>query len=226
MVACAPLSTSLSTPGVADAPTREPAQLTNQQQDAINQAAQKLLAENEQQAIQIAHELHFAEGEEDPSNMCGPLALFILREAGIVSPTVNPHSFWLLNPRINRKIIAQVFPENEFIDRRVETPLNQFNFQEFPLRVGDFLYLYAGKGGSFEHMLVVTRVDETGRAFSVTNYAVAPKSFVIQEVLLYDPAQPGTGKFYDWTNRKNEKLGLTGLGGFEVWRRKTPIPTP
>jgi hypothetical protein len=155
--------------------------------------------------------------------MCGPLALSILREAGIVSPAVNPHSFWLLNPRVDRKVISQVFPVAEFSDSFFQTPINHFDFQEFPLRVGDFLYLYAGKGGTFEHMLVVTRVDESGRVFSVTNYDVAPKSFVIQEALLYDPSQPGTGKFYDWTNYKNEKIGLTGFGGFEVWRRKTPI---
>jgi hypothetical protein len=117
-------------------------------------------------------------------------------------------------------VINKVFPPEEFSDRRFNQPINQFDFTKFPLQAGDFLYLYAGRSGTFEHMLTVTRVDDQGRAYSVTNYDVAPESFVIEEVLLYDPNQPGTGKFYDWTNHKNEKLGLTGFGGFELWRRK------
>lgn len=206
------------TPGIPLTP--ETTILTQTQQDAIDQKAQDLLAANEAEAVQISHKLHFEGGEEDPSNMCGPLALFILREAGIVSPNVNLHWFWLLNPRLDRAAINKVFPPDEFSDRRFTQPINQFDFTKFPLQAGDFLYLYAGRNGTFEHMLTVTRVDDQGRAYSITNYDIAPKSFVIQEVMLYDPTQPGTGKFYDWTNHKNEKLGLTGFGGFELWRRK------
>ena len=60
----------------------------------------------------------------------------------------------------------------------------------------------------------------------MTNYVtdqVYYAHFAIQEVMLYDPTQPGVGKFYDWTNVKNYALGLTGLGGFEVWRRTIPL---
>ena len=69
---------------------------------------------------------------------------------------------------------------------------------------------------------MVTRVDNAGRAFSVTNHATSD-GFVIDEVLLYDPAQPGTGKFFEWTVRRNNKLGSTGFGGFELWRLAVPF---
>lgn len=228
-------------PITAGAPTLTPSVFKNEQQNALHAYAQqtpvlsvgeqnivsleahKLLAHNEQQATQIAHDLHFAEGEEDPSNMCGPLALYILRQAGIVPPSTSPHSFWLLDPPKDRDVINKIFPKDQFNDFIVHESINKFDFSKFPLRVGDFVFLYAGKNGTFQHMLVVTRVDEVGRAYSVTNYDVAPKSFVIQEVMLYDPTQPGVGKFYDWTNYQYDRLGLTGFGGFEVWRRISPI---
>jgi hypothetical protein len=74
-------------------------------------------------------------------------------------------------------------------------------------------------------MLVVTRLDEHGRAFTVTNFAT-PQGYVIQETMLYDPANPGVGKLYDWTNRKYSMLGLTGFGGFLLIRFTAPVADP
>jgi hypothetical protein len=91
------------------------------------------------------------------------------------------------------------------------------------LKAGDFLYLYAGDPGSFEHMLTVSRVDGSGKAYAVTNINTT-EGYVIKEVLLYDPAQPGVGQFSDWMNRKYGKLGLTGFGGFLLIRFDTPVP--
>ncbi len=71
-------------------------------------------------------------------------------------------------------------------------------------------------------MLVVTRVDGNGRAYAVTNHATSD-GFVIDEVMLYDPAKPGLGKFSEWTNRQNNNNGRTGFGGFELWRLIHPI---
>jgi len=48
--------------------------------------------------------------------------------------------------------------------------------------------------------------------------------FAIPELMLYDPARPGVGQFYDWTNKENRQLGLTGYGGFEIWRRIVALP--
>jgi hypothetical protein len=41
--------------------------------------------------------------------------------------------------------------------------------------------------------------------------------------MLYDPHQPGAGKFYEWTDPSNIHLGLTGRGGFRLWRRLEPL---
>jgi hypothetical protein len=119
-------------------------------------------------------------------------------------------------------LLDQTFPAERFDHFQFSIPLNDMDWHAFPLKAGDFLYLYAGSGGTFEHMLVVTRVDEHGRAYSVTNHAT-PEGFVIDEVMLYDPANPGIGKFSEWTDRQNNKLGTTGFGGFELWRLTQPI---
>jgi hypothetical protein len=75
-------------------------------------------------------------------------------------------------------------------------------------------------------MLTVTRVDEAGRAYTVTNINTND-GYVIREVLLYDPANPGVGQLYDWTNREiNRRLGMTGFGGFDVWRIRKPVSDP
>jgi hypothetical protein len=68
-------------------------------------------------------------------------------------------------------------------------------------------------------MLVVTRVDSQGRAYSVTNYNTE-QGFVINEALLYDPADSNAGLFSQWTEKQFQKLGSTGYAGFEVWRLK------
>jgi hypothetical protein len=66
---------------------------------------------------------------------------------------------------------------------------------------GDFVYIYSGTQGNFEHMLVVNRVDYQGRAYSVTNYNTE-KGFIIDEVLLYDPNDPTVGIFEQWAKRE------------------------
>jgi hypothetical protein len=93
LVSCVPrLTESAAVADTTELPsTPEITVLTERQQDTITQKAQILLAANQAEAIQISHQLHFEGGEEDPSNMCGTLALFILREAGIVSPNVDLH---------------------------------------------------------------------------------------------------------------------------------------
>ena len=73
-------------------------------------------------------------------------------------------------------------------------------------------------------MLTVTRVDGAGRAYTVTNLHTDSYHFAIREVVLYDPTQPGVGQFYEWTKSANYRLGQTGFGGFEIWRRMAPLP--
>jgi hypothetical protein len=196
--------------------------LTSVQQQRLQDASKEYIALTPADGIRMARSLNIVKDGGDPTNVCGPLSIAILRDAGLLDPYIKIRDFWLLNPDTNRKLLDLTFPSDRYEHFQFSSPLNEMDWGNFPLKPGDFLYIYAGPGGTFEHMLVVTRVDNAGRAFSVTNHA-SPDGFVIDEVLLYDPAQPGTGKFFEWTVRRNNTLGSTGFGGFEVWRLAVPF---
>ncbi len=165
------------------------------------------------------------------SNTCGPLAIATLRDAGIIDENVVAHDFWLLNPDVpaNRKILDRTFPSSRFIHATTRYPFTKINWHDFPLMPGDFVYIKAGTGGNFDHMLTVNRVDNKMRAYAVSNYKTE-YGFVITEVLLYDPNDPQAGIFHTWTQGPNQLLGSTGFGGMEIWRLRSPgelvDPTP
>jgi hypothetical protein len=197
-------------------------------QQALYTASLAYIANSPAAAIPIARSLGYAQGEGDPNSMCGPLAIAILRDAGLINKYVDPQAFWLWRPDKNPELAEITFPADRFTHYQFPAALNNFDFKSFPLEPGDFLYLYAGNDNiSYEHMLVVNRVDPAGRAYSVTNIKT-DGGFIVQEVMLYDPSQPGVGQFYEWTDRQNYKNGLTGTGGFELWRMTAapPDPTP
>jgi hypothetical protein len=196
--------------------------LTVVQRDRLLDESMKYVAETPAEGIRIARSLNIVKDGGDPTNICGPLSIAILRDANVIDPYTKIRDFWLLNPDQNRRLLDQTFPPERFDHYTFTSPLNEMDWNTFPLKPGDFLYLYAGPGGTFEHMLAINRVDETGRAFAVTNYAT-PEGFLIGEAMLYDPAQPGTGKFFEWTNREENRFGKTGLGGFELWRLTQPV---
>jgi hypothetical protein len=158
-----------------------------------------------------------------PSDICGPLSIAILQEAGLISPELDPHVFWLLNPDVldDRRLLAKAFPTDQFEDKRYRVKLNKVDWNETPLYPGDFVYIYAGTGGNFEHMLVVNRVDSDGRAYAVTNHKTS-NGFIISEVLLYDPDDSSLGMFPVWTARPNAERGSTGFDGYELWRLRSP----
>ena len=215
-------------PTATPAPTIDPnpSIFTVEQRERLYQASLKYLAPTDGDAVNVALALKFVKGA-DVSNMCGPLAITILRDAGLVPSDVDNHDFWLLNPRqkLHRAVLDRVFPAAQYTDTLFDQPINEFDFKKFPLKAGDFLYIYAGRDGSFEHMLAVTRVDAAGRAYTVTNFHTDSFHFAILEKMLYDPAQAGVGQLYEWADKKNYRLGITGLGGFEVWRRTVPLST-
>jgi hypothetical protein len=196
--------------------------LTSGQLLRLQEASLDYLALTPADGSQIARSLNIVKDGGDPTNICGPLSIAILSDAGILDPYIKIRDFWLLNPTTDRRLLDQTFPSERFDHFQFSTPVNEMDWKSFPLTPGDFLYLYAGSKGTFEHMLVVTRVDEFGRAYSVTNHAT-PEGFVIDEVMLYDPSDPGLGKFSEWANRQNNKIGTTGFGGFELWRLTQPI---
>ncbi len=192
--------------------------LTREEQERLYRASLRYRAPTVEESIPLAKEINGV-GYGHPSNICGPLAIAILRDAGLLSPDVQPYDFWLLNPDVptDRRILERAFPPERFRHFQTKAPLNRIDWHSFPLLPGDFLYIEAGNGGNFDHMLVVTRVDGKGRAYSVTNYAT-PEGFVIDEILLYDPEDPTAGIFHTWTERLYASLGATGFGGFELWR--------
>ena len=208
------------TPAGADGELLSPAL-----QQKLYSVSQAYVADSVDSARALARSMDFAGGNGDTSSMCGPLAISILRDAGLIEKDVSLQDFWLWRPNFNPRLAELTFPAARFEHLTFTQSLDQFDFAASPLKAGDFVYLYAGQAGTFEHMLVVTRVDSAGRAYSVTNLKT-PDGFVVREVLLYDPARPGSGQFYTWTDRRNLQLGLTGFGGFEVWRLTAPPPLP
>jgi hypothetical protein len=198
--------------------------LTQEESQRLYESSLAYIALTHAEAITVARSLRFLVSEGHPSNMCGPLALAILRDAGLVDQSVILHDFWLLDPSepSDIRLLEETFPSHRYLWHTAPVSVGTFDFDAFPLQAGDLLYLLAGPGGTFEHIIVVTRVDETGRAFSVTNVNTT-EGFIIDEVMLYDPHQPGAGQFHEWTDPNNIHLGLTGLGGFRLWRRVEPL---
>jgi hypothetical protein len=227
-----PASTITPIPTVTSTPRSYPIPLptgvlTAIQRSRLSKAALHYVADTQDAAIQVSRAIGYLANEGHPASVCGPLAIAILQDAGFLDPAVDRHSFWKLDPRpdADLNILQQTFPTDRYLWYSFRTPTDQFNFSNFPLYPGDFLYLYAGGMGSFEHMLVVSRVDDTGRVYAVTNLNT-PNGYLIQEKMLYDPNEPGTGLFYDWTNQANWRLGLTGFGGFDLWRLKSTPQDP
>ena len=221
-----PTTTPLPTATNTSTPTPRGA-LTWEQEARLYEASLKFLAENEADAIVVVRDqIDYLESiSEHPSLVCGPLAAVILRDAGLLPPDVDLHGFWLLDPRLrpSQVILETYFPPEHYEWHQFETGTHKFDFEAFPLLPGDFIYMYAGINGTFEHMITVSRVDEDGRAYAVSNLETGD-GFVIRELMLYDPHYPGMGQFYDWMNRElNGMLGMTGDGGFDLWRPISPV---
>jgi hypothetical protein len=160
-------------------------------------------------------------GYGDPSNICGPLAVAILRDAGVISSDIVPHDYWLLDPAkvIDQRLLAAAFPPEQFTHEAFSTPLNKVDWNAAPLLPGDFLFIWHGSWGNFDHMLTVSRVDSQGRTYAVTNFGT-PAGYMIAETMLYDPLDPMDGIFRTWTKERDQILGSTGFGGYEVWRAR------
>ena len=194
----------------------------------LHRAALAHIAADPESATRLARSFGYAQYAH-PWSMCGPLTASILYRAGVLQDPAMIPAFWLLDPdsRTDQRLLERAFPPERY--RRydfLDLPISMFDFQAFPLVPGDVLYLYGGlKWRAFEHVMVVTYVDRAGRAYSVSNVGT-PVGFVVQQILLYDPHAPGRGYFYWWNDHgKKEMLGgLTGTGGFTVWRPRFLLP--
>jgi hypothetical protein len=192
--------------------------LSNAQQVALYRASLPYVQPTVQDSKRESKEINGV-GYGDPTNICGSLAIAILRDAGILSPDIVPHDYWLLNPVtvIDQRKIAKAFPPDKFTHVKITTPLNKVDWAASPLEPGDFLFIWHGSWGNFDHMLVVNRVDSQKRAYAVTNYGT-PDGYIIAETMLYDPNDPSAGIFHTWTQQRDQILGSTGFGGYEIWR--------
>jgi beta-lactamase class A len=186
----------------------------------LAEAANASVTVSHKGSVIVAHEIgYLASGQEDPSLMCGPLAAYLLQKASMLPTGIGPwndlHNYWLADPETDGKPWS-FFPAEDYSLYRYSTPLAKFDFNDWPLRPGDFLYTYA-KGSGFEHMFVVTEVDEQGRAYTVANqYRGEQIGYLIERMLLYDPNASGEGAIYkEW---QDPKLGRTGHDGFDVLR--------
>jgi len=67
-------------------------------------------------------------------------------------------------------------------------------------------------------MLVVTRVDEIGNPYTVTNVDWG-EGFIIAEMKLYDTDNPEVGLFYELTKIERRRIGMMGTAGFLLVRK-------
>ncbi len=188
------------------------------------------LAGTTEAAFEVAFEIDWLENgkTESPVTMCGPLAWSICADGRLFPPGYGgwmegPKSFWLPSPEKNGRPWS-LFPPDTYIIQKIDQPLGSFDFSTYPLQPADIVYTYSG-GDGFDHILVVTDVDETGRVYAVSNVIryKPEKLFTIEHVLLYDPNDPQAGFFHnEWCN--DLANGRTGHKGFEVlrwnWRAK------
>ena len=195
--------------------------LPPEQQAVLYRASLKYAQTSVADSKRIAKEINGV-GYGDPSNICGPLAIAILRDAGVVGPEIVPHDYWLLDPTKvpDKRLIEAAFPPEHFTHETFSTQLNKVDWAAAPLAPGDFLFIWHGSWGNFDHMLVVNRVDRLGRAYSVTNFG-SDEGYIIAETMLYDPADAAAGIFHTWTQQRDAPLGSTGFGGFEIWRSRS-----
>lgn len=228
----APTNTHTPIPSATPVPPTATLTLKQQREARLYQASLHYVADTAEQADLVAREIDFASGpHESADNACGPLTVAIMRDGGYLPEDANPHDMWLLCPREDNPechgldtLEQKFFPKTEYDYIWVDESIGSYDWAKNPLQPGDWLYLFVRKGISkyegFDHMLVVTRVDDYGRAYSVTNINKGD-GFVIQEELLYDPRRPGQGLFSELTNDKLRKeLGMTGTAGFLLIRTK------
>lgn len=153
-------------------------------------------------------------GVEDASLADGPLAAAMMVEAHLLPKEVDLRRFWLLDMRENLQLVEKLLPHEEFDwIVRMGSPA-QMDFIGNPLLAGDLIYLVPEREEGYGKYVFVHRVNSTGATYAITNvYDEVSQGYRIEEVPLYDPAQPGTG--YLATDGS-----ITSSRSMVVWRKR------
>ncbi len=185
-------------------------------------AAAAYLAADTAQANQVARQIDWLGSQLEAANtMCGPLVWSILNDADAFPPGIGAWSagarvFWLAKPTTNGRPWS-LFPPDTYRVYHFDKPLSSFDFNDWPLYPGDFLYTYSEKDG-FDHMLLVTEVHPDGSIYTVTNLVKEGEQpqVTIERALLVQLDDPTAGLIRNqWRDRLN---GRTGHAGFDVFR--------
>lgn len=185
-------------------------------------AAAVYLAADTSQANQVARQIDWLGSQLEAANtMCGPLVWSILRNAGAFPLGIGAWSagaqvFWLAKPTTNGRPWS-LFPPGTYQVYHFDAPLSSFDFNDWPLYPGDFLYTYSAQDG-FDHMLLVTEVHPDGSVYTVTNLVKEGEQpqVTIERALLVHLDDPTAGLVRNqWRDRSN---GRTGHAGFDVFR--------
>ncbi len=187
-------------------------------------AAEPYLAPTSADAYRVAQSIDWLGPQqlEGPNTMCGPLVWSIMHDAGAFPPDLGNWSsgsktFWIANPRVDGRPWS-LFPSDLFHLYHFSEPVGSFDFNQFPLYPGDFLYLYSKKDG-FDHMLLVSEVDAQGNVYSVSNLVeVSPQQKLsVERVILYNANDRAVGMMRNQWNLDGIN-GRTGHDGFDVFR--------
>lgn len=188
-----------------------------------------LISDNAQETMDNIAE-YIGLKQQDGSIICGPLSAYLMQENGFLSEDL-PAIKWLQMNDYSKEwgvstlwMLEKYLPVEKYEWFETTESVSDFDFSNQPLEVGDLLYL---KGYSVAHWVTVTRVDDQGRVFAITNVQAGyldesnktDQTWLIQEVMLYDPQNPDAGQFDKWTDKYDyDGLHHIGEGGFRLWR--------
>ncbi|HVM72691.1 MAG TPA: hypothetical protein VMT91_13095 [Anaerolineales bacterium] len=221
--------------------------------DALQKAADSFIRDNPQDALKLVQSLGYVQvppgglPEESPDNACGPLSVAILNTAGIFYPRQTPvvlNHWWEPNPALGEPwgmldmshyklyqfltYTADGIIGKELVRKRIpgnpSNAIQKFDFSKFRLCPGDLLYTRS-IGSGFDHIVVVSELDQQNRVWAVDNtQAPASDQFIIARVLLYDPSDLMVGELK--TNFENHRGGKSGKAGFWLLRPNGGCLTP
>jgi len=208
--------------------------------ESFTESSRSYISENPSDAEEIAKEIRCDRGAS-ASNVCGPLSVSILlgwklnKDGSVTNVSdsltsgtriegIAPNDMWLGSPEIDPNRYRNAFPPDEYDNFHITESIGTVDFSNIDgageLKPGDFLYL---DGGSFTHYIAVSRRDEMGSLYCVSNVHSSKKDeFEIKEVMLWDP-KTKDGFFRNWAYGVGPEKARTGLKGFYLWRRKQEL---